>query len=140
MTYQEIESLAKSLSYRDKFHLAQTMLQMARKEEEEQNSSVAKFAAEFPNIVERILKSKPVKRKSLSSFIKEMFNFRGGISDDEINGVINQLQKQKVISIAIHGSRFTVARAKEDFLFVLTVCFSGVLRIERGGYSPFRIH
>lgn len=35
MTYQEIESLAKSLSYRDKLHLAQTMLQMARKEEEE---------------------------------------------------------------------------------------------------------
>ena len=51
MTYQEIESLAKSLSYRDKLHLAQSMLQMARKEEEEQNSSTAKFAAEFPNIV-----------------------------------------------------------------------------------------
>lgn len=99
MTYQEIESLAKSLSYRDKLYLAQTMLQMARKEEEEQNSSVAKFAAEFPNIVERILKSKPVKRKSLSSFIKDMFNFRGGINDDEIDGVINQLQKQNVISI-----------------------------------------
>ena len=48
--------------------------------------------------------------------------------------------KQKVISIAIHGSRFTVASANEDLLFVLTICFSGVLRIERGSYSPFRIH
>lgn len=99
MTYQEVESLAKSLSYRDKLHLAQTMLQMARKEEEEQNSSTAKFAAEFPNIVERIKKSKPAKRKSLSSFIKDMFNFRGGITDEEIDGVVNQLQKQKVIAI-----------------------------------------
>ncbi len=63
MTYQEIESLAKSLSYRDKLHLAQAMLQMARKEEEEQNSSTAKFAAEFPNIVERMRKSKPGKEK-----------------------------------------------------------------------------
>jgi len=99
MTYQEIESLAKSLSYRDKLHLAQTMLQMARKEEEEQNSSTAKFAAEFPNIVERIKKSMPAKRKSLSSFIKNMFNFKGGITDEEIDDVINQLQKQKIIVI-----------------------------------------
>lgn len=99
MTYQEIESLAKSLSYRDKLHLAQSMLQMARKEEEEQNSSTAKFAAEFPNIVERIRKSKPGKRKSLSSFIKDMFNFRGGITDEDIDGVVSQLQKQKVIAI-----------------------------------------
>lgn len=99
MTYQEIESLAKTLSYRDKLHLAQTMLQMARKEEEERNSSTAKYAAEFPNIVERIQKSKPGKRKSLSCFIKDMFNFRGGITDDEVDGVINQLQKQNVITI-----------------------------------------
>ena len=99
MTNQEIESLAKSLSYRDKLHLAQTMLQMARKEEEELNSSAAKFAAEFPNIVERIRKSKPGKRKSLTSFIKDMFNFRGGITDEEIDGVIKQLQKQEVITI-----------------------------------------
>ena len=99
MTYQEIESLAKYLSYRDKLHLAQTMLQMARKEEEGQNSSTAKFAAEFPNIVERIRKSKPRKRKSLTSFIKNMFNFRDGITDDEVDSVINQLQKQKVIAI-----------------------------------------
>ena len=99
MTYQELESLAKSLSYRDKLHLAQSMLQMARKEEEEQNSSTAKFAAEFPNIVERIRKSKPGKRKSLSSFIKDMFNFRGGITDEDLDGVVSQLQKQKVIAI-----------------------------------------
>lgn len=99
MTYQEIESLAKSLSYRDKLHLAQSMLQMARKEEEEQNSSTAKFAAEFPNIVERVKKSKPAKKKSLFSFIKDMFNFRGGITDDDIDGVVSQLQKQKVIAI-----------------------------------------
>ena len=99
MTYQEIESLAKSLSYRDKLHLAQTILLMARRGEEEQNSSTEKFAAEFPNIVERIKKSKPAKRKSLFSFIKDIFNFRGGITDEEIDGVINQLQKQKVITI-----------------------------------------
>lgn len=99
MTYQEIESLAKSLSYRDKLHLAQSMLQMARKEEEEQNSSTAKFATEFPNVVERIRKSKPGKRKSLSNFIKDMFNFRGGITDEDIDGVVSQLQKQKVIAI-----------------------------------------
>ena len=28
-----------------------------------------------------------------------MFNFRGGITDEEVDGVISQLQKQKVIAI-----------------------------------------
>ncbi len=99
MTYQEIESIAKALPYREKLHLAQTMLQMARKEEEEQNTSTAKFAAEFPEIVERIRKSKPAKQKSLNSFIKNMFNFRDGISDKEIDDVIKQLEKQKILEI-----------------------------------------
>ena len=80
-------------------NVAQTILWMARKEEEKQNSSAVKFAAEFPNIVERIKKSNPTKRKSLTSFIKDMFNFRGGFTDDEIDDVISQLQKQKVIEM-----------------------------------------
>ena len=99
MNYQEIEVLAKNLSYRDKLHLAQTMLQMAREEEEKQNSSTTLFAAEFPKIVERVRKSKPGKRTQLFNFIKCMFNYRGQIADEEIDSVIGQLQKQKVISI-----------------------------------------
>ena len=99
MTYQEIEFLAKNLSYRDKLHLAETMLQMAREEEEKQNSPTTIFAAEFPDIVERVQKSKPGKRKQLCNFIKCMFNYRGEITDEEIDSVISQLQKQKVISI-----------------------------------------
>ena len=99
MNYQEIELLAKNLPYREKLHLAQAMLQMAREEEEKQNSSATTFAAEFPDIVERVRKSKPGKRKQLFNFIKCMFNYRGEIADEEIDSVISQLQKQKVISV-----------------------------------------
>lgn len=106
MIYDEIESLAKSLSYRDKLHLAQTMLQMARKEEIEQNSTTAKHVAEFPDIVKRLQKLKPGKRKTLFNSVKTMFNFRDGIDDAEIDRVIDQLQKQNVIKIDELGKVF----------------------------------
>jgi len=75
------------------------MLQMAQNKRKNKIHQQQSFAAEFPNIVERIRRSKLGKRKSLTSFIKDIFNFRGGISDDEIDGVIGQLQKQNVITI-----------------------------------------
>ena len=75
------------------------MLQMAQNKRKNKIHQQQSFAAEFPNIVERIRRSKLGKRKSLTSFIKDIFNFRGGISDDEIDGVIGQLQKQSVITI-----------------------------------------
>ncbi|WP_411727691.1 hypothetical protein [Methyloglobulus sp.] len=36
MTYDEIVKLSEPLSYRDKFRLAQLLIQLARKEEEEE--------------------------------------------------------------------------------------------------------
>ena len=37
MTYSELSREIEQLSYRDKFRLAQLLIQLARKEEEEQN-------------------------------------------------------------------------------------------------------
>jgi hypothetical protein len=37
MTYNELSKEIQQLSYRDKFRLAQLLIQLARKEEEEQN-------------------------------------------------------------------------------------------------------
>ncbi len=46
MTYNEIAKLAEELSYRDKFRLAQLLIQLGRKEEEEQYPDARKAAAQ----------------------------------------------------------------------------------------------
>ncbi|SEH08793.1 hypothetical protein [Candidatus Venteria ishoeyi] len=117
MTYDVIALACEQLSYRDKLRLAQLLIQTARKEEETANpqnrveaNPVAKNskAQETPSteniddieyIVERLLKLKPTKKKSLTNSIKSMFQFQGGISEKDIIKVISKLQKCKVIKL-----------------------------------------
>ena len=108
MTYEEIVKEAESLSYRDKFRLAQLLIQLGRKEEEEQypvnrETLDSKEPETVQYVIERILKSKPSKKASLPNFIGAMYQFQGGISDDDISGIIKQLQKRKVITISETG-------------------------------------
>jgi len=113
MTYDVIVLACEQLSYRDKLRLAQLLIQTARKEEENTNPQnsiepkIVEKAKEEPlkeidamgYVVERLLKSKPVKKKSLTNFIKAMFQFQGSIADSDINKIISELQKRKYIKI-----------------------------------------
>jgi len=117
MTYDVIALACEQLSYRDKFRLAQFLIQTARKEEENenpQNRVEPKAAAKKPKVkeappseeidtikyvVERLLKLKPTKQKSLTNSIKSMFQFQGGIADSDINHIISELQKRRHIKI-----------------------------------------
>ncbi len=111
MKYEEIKEEIKSLSYRDKLRLAQLLIQLARKEEEEQSVLVEKKRAEIIDsnvtkivytvdyVIERILKSKPAKLKSLGNFISAMFQFQGSISELEKQDVIKNLIDRKVIKV-----------------------------------------
>ncbi|GAB1263583.1 hypothetical protein [Aurantivibrio infirmus] len=108
MTYEEIVKEAESLSYRDKLRLAQLLIQLGRKEEEEQYPTErkvmeAKDSETIQYVAERITKSKPSKKATLSNFIGAMFQFQGGISDEDINHIIAQLHKRKLISITENG-------------------------------------
>ena len=118
MNFDKLAALCEELSYRDKLRLAQLMIQMARKEEEEGNpqsristTSSSKLAPvktpaeliiqEKPTIeyvAERILKLKPSKRTSLLNSIGAMFQFQGGISDEDKEEIIKKLLNMKVIS------------------------------------------
>ena len=49
--------------------------------------------------MERLKKSKPKNRKSLCNFIESMFQFRGAISDLEVEEIISELQKNRHIKI-----------------------------------------
>ena len=71
MTYEEIKDLTLQLSYRDKFRLAQLLIQVGRKEEEEQYVEKVKEEnlIDLDYVSERLLKSRPSKVKSLENFI-----------------------------------------------------------------------
>jgi hypothetical protein len=108
MTYDEIAVLSEQLSYRDKFRLAQLLIQLARKEEEEhypeERKAVDTSGAEVVQYVaERLLKLKPTRKATLLNAIGAMFQFQGGISAADKDRVVSELQKQRQITIDEHG-------------------------------------
>ncbi|MCK9608670.1 MAG: hypothetical protein M0R33_19695 [Methylomonas sp.] len=119
MNYNVIALACEQLSYRDKLRLAQLLIQLARKEEETANpqnraekptiknspdiKENSKTSAEPTNtisyVVERLLKLRPAKKKTLANSIKAMYQFQGAISDADVEKIITDLQKKKHIRI-----------------------------------------
>lgn len=113
MTYDELAASAETLSYRDKFRLAQLLIQLARKEEEEQNPekrSTAPATSLDTELVEyvaqRLLKLRPSKKPAVMNSIGAMFQFQGGVSDDDKEKILTALIKKKVLTIG-EGNRVT---------------------------------
>jgi hypothetical protein len=115
MTYDALALACEQLSYRDKLRLAQLLIQLARKEEENanpQNRSETKVTEKAKSdenplkdvnvieyVIERLLKLKPSRKQSLINSIKAMFQFQGGISDPDLEKIISELQAHKYIRI-----------------------------------------
>lgn len=103
MAYDVIALACEQLHYRDKLRLAQLLIQSARKEEEESKPE-KRIEAEnkettIEYIIERLLKLRPVKVKSLKNSIMAMHQFQGGIDDTDIEKIIAELQKRKTIKL-----------------------------------------
>jgi hypothetical protein len=112
MTYNELSKEIEQLSYRDKFRLAQLLIQLARKEEEEQNPKprqtvggpTAKLDRELVQYVaDRLRKLKPSKKEALFNSIGAMFQFQGGISDGDKERMFSELQKRRHIVVGENG-------------------------------------
>jgi len=111
LTYSELSSEIEKLSYRDKFRLAQLLIQLARKEEEEQNPQQrqkrvpsARLDPELVQYVaDRLRKLKPSKKTALFNSIAAMFQFQGGISDGDKEKMFSELQKRGHIVVAEDG-------------------------------------
>jgi hypothetical protein len=107
MGYEEISKQAEELDYRDKFRLAQLLIQLARKEEEEQNPENRVVAtASAPSdpeliqyVVERLKKLRPSKKSALLNSIGAMFQFQGGVSDSDKEKIVSELLDKGHISI-----------------------------------------
>lgn len=108
MSYDEIVKVVETLGYRDKLRLAQLLIQFARKEEEEQKPAERKsINAQDAELVEyvkqRLLKLKPVKNASLLNSISAMFQFQGGISESDVDKIIAEIVRKKIIFIDQNG-------------------------------------
>lgn len=117
MEYNEIAKICEDLSYRDKFRLAQFLIQLARKEEEVQNPQrrvadekggyCKKTAVPETNsieyVMERIGKLRPTKKKTLLNSIYAMYQFQGGVSEADQEAIIAELQKRKFLKVDADG-------------------------------------
>ena len=111
MTYDELAEEIKQLTYRDKFRLAQLLIQLARKEEEEHNPEqrqttgpATKLDPELIKYVaDRLRKLKPSKKEALLNSIGAMFHFQGGISDGDKEKIFFELRKRRHIVIGENG-------------------------------------
>jgi hypothetical protein len=111
MTYAEISQHIEHLSYRDKLRLAQLLIQLGRKEEEEQNpdkretrvSSDRLDAELIQYVAERLKKLRPSKKVTLLNSIGAMFQFQGGISDSDKEQILSELLKQGHVAIGVNN-------------------------------------
>jgi hypothetical protein len=111
MDYKLLAKECEALSYRDKFRLAQLLIQLARKEEENENPSQKNgFEPKFVKdnneggnslqyIMDRIAKLRPKKKKTLMNAIKSMHQFQGGISEEGQERIIRELENYKFLIV-----------------------------------------
>ncbi len=121
MKYDDIVKECEKLGYRDKLRLSQHLIVLARKEEEiqhPQNRSNLKHPQSRSNpkqdnisgepssdiesihyVIDRITKLRPGKKKSLLNCIKAMYQFQGGVSEEDQVNIIRNLEKQKFLRV-----------------------------------------
>lgn len=106
MEFEEVSGAAKGLGYRDKLRLAQLLIQLARREEEDEHPGSLNAGAVTPETVSdagyaasRIRKLNPKTRKALMNSIDAMYQFRGGISEEEKQQLVDALRANHGIVI-----------------------------------------
>lgn len=119
MEYDEIAKACEGLCYRDKFRLAQFLIQLARNEEEIQNpqSRVTAEKGEFCKetaapetnsieyVMDQIGKLRPTKKKTLlNSIYYAMYQFQGDVSEAEKEAIIAELQNRKFLKVDTDGN------------------------------------
>lgn len=115
MKYDEVVKHCEVFGYRDKFRLAQLLLQLARKEEELQNpqkrndikvGSPNAISEEPTNdinsiqyVMDRLAKLRPSKKKTLMNSIRAMYQFQGAISEEDQEIIITKLEDAKFLKV-----------------------------------------
>ena len=131
MTKEEILQEAKSLHYTDKLAIAQSLIQLSRKELEQLTSQflpridlnksncvkieksfpadksspeTQKSALTFEEIVANLRKLKCKKEKTMLNSIAAMHQFRGGISEADAKKIIQKMCSEQIIDCDAKGN------------------------------------
>jgi len=107
VTYDEVSKAAIALPYRDKMRLALLMIQLAAKEEEQQNPQprVSNGAIKSQDselieyVAERLYKLRPARRDTALNSIAAMFQFQGGISAADRESVFSGLVEAGFVAL-----------------------------------------
>ncbi len=111
MTFSELAKLSEQLAYRDKLRLAQLLIQLARKEDEDSHPATRAASATAgpsdPELIKyvaaRLRKLRPSKKDGVLNSIGAMFQFQGGVSDVDKERILSELFKERHITIAKHN-------------------------------------
>ena len=109
--YQKIAEQSEQLGYRNKLRLAQLLIQLARKEEEE---TYPQERVDAPTkkptdpetigyVAERIVKLRPGRKSGVLNAIGAMFQFQGGVSEQDKEAIVNDLVRRKVLAVDASG-------------------------------------
>ena len=109
--YQKIAKQSEQLGYRDKLRLAQLLIQLARKEEEEtypqeRTDSPAMNPTDpemIQYVADRLVKLRPGRKTTVLNAIGAMFQFQGSVSDSDKEIIVPELQRRKFIAIDSNG-------------------------------------
>ena len=105
--YQQIAKQSEELGYRDKLRLAQLLIQLARKEEEEtypqERTDAPAMKPTDPEMIQyvadRLVKLRPGRKAAVLNAIGAMFQFQGSVSDADKELIVSELQRRKFIAI-----------------------------------------
>lgn len=107
MLYQQLTLHIEKLGYRDKLRLAQLLLQLARKEEEESHPASRSDAPSarptdpemIKYVADRLVKLRPGRRSSLLNAIAAMFQFQGSVSEQDREAIVRELQRLRYLQV-----------------------------------------
>ena len=105
--YQKIAEQSEQLGYRNKLRLAQLLIQLARKEEEEtypqervdQPTKKPTDPETIGYVAERIVKLRPGRKSGVLNAIGAMFQFQGGVSEQDKEIIVKELVRRKVFAV-----------------------------------------
>lgn len=101
MDFKAIKRKCVNLSYEDKLRLAQFLTQTAKQEapKSDDDEVMGGYVDDVTFVKNRLKKLHPKKKVGLMNSVRTMFQAQGGITDNEIEIIINELEDIEFLTV-----------------------------------------
>jgi hypothetical protein len=102
MDFKAIKRKCVNLNYEDKLRLAQFLTQSAKQEAphyDDDDESAGGYVDDVTFVKNRLRKLHPKKKPALMNSIRTMFQAHGGITDNEIEIIISELEDMDFLTV-----------------------------------------